>query len=217
LFYLVSPSTSHHDDNQHLISESTASYLLANEMHHRKPKRNTTYHKRYNALTAADVQAMQYLQASFDFAFVRQRQARNLFLATLAMGCHRKRKGRLLFLFTLHNYVRKARLTRILLQVDFSFMTVLPDQEVPRLIPTAVNHTFDSLEEDWCYQHTRFTVDQVCRLHDLLQLPPIFNIRGGRAHCSSEEGFIMTMVKLATGLCNATLCFFWRALSSADC
>ena len=117
-------------------------------MYRRKPKRNTTYHKRYNALTAADVQAMQYIQASFVLAFVRQRQAKTLYLATLAMGCHRNRKGRLLFLLTLHNYVRKARLTKILLEVDFTFMTVFPDQEVPHLIPTAVNHTFDSLHED---------------------------------------------------------------------
>ena len=128
------------------------------------------------------------------------------------MGCHRKRKGRLLFLLTLHNYIRKARLTRIILGADFSFMTVLPDQEVPRLIPTAVNRTFDSLQEDWCYQHTRFTVDQLHRLHDLLQLPPVLNIRGGRARCSSEEGFIITMVKLAMGFCNTTLHFFLASL-----
>jgi hypothetical protein len=181
-------------------------------MYHRKPKRNTTYHKRYNALTAADVQAMQYLQASLVLAFIHQHQARTFLLATLAMGCHCKRKGRLLFLLTLHNNIRKARLTRILLGVDFSFMTVLPNQEVPRLIPTPVNCTFDSLQEDWCYQHTHFTVDQLRHLHDLLQLPPVFNIHGGRARCSSKEGFIMTMVKLATGFCNATLSFFLASL-----
>jgi hypothetical protein len=127
----------------------------------------------------------------------------------LAMGCHRKRKGRLLFLLTLHNYIRKARLTRIILGADFSFMTVLPDQEVPRLIPTSVNHSFDSLHEDWYYQHTHVMVDQPRHLHDLLQLPPVFNIRSSRAHCSSEEGFIITMVNLATGFCNTTLCYFF--------
>jgi hypothetical protein len=136
---------------------------------------------------------------------------------SIAMGCHRKRKGIFLFLLTLLNYVRKARLTKILLGVDFSFMMVLPDQEVPQLLPTAVNRTFDSLHEEWCYQHTHFTVDQLHRLHDLLQPPPVFNIRSGRAHCSSEEGFIITMVKLAMGFCNTALCFFWRTMSSADC
>jgi hypothetical protein len=181
-------------------------------MYCRKPKCNTTYHKRYNALTATDVQAMQYLQASFVLAYVHQRRAKSLLLMTLVMGCHRKRKGRLLFLLTLLNYIKKARLTRILLGVDFSFMTVFPDQEVPHLIPTTVNHTFDLLHEDWCYQQTRFTVDQPRRLHDLLQLPPVFNIRGGRAHCSSEEGLIITMVKLAMGFCNTTLHFFLASL-----
>ena len=128
-------------------------------MYRRKPKRNTTYHKRYNALTAADVQAMQYLQASFVLALVHQRRAKSLLLMTLVMGCHRKRKGRLLFLLTLLNYIKIARLTKNFLGVDFSFMMVFPDQEVPHLIPTGVNRTFDSLHEDWCYQHTRFTVD----------------------------------------------------------
>jgi hypothetical protein len=117
-------------------------------MYRRKPKRNTTYHKRYNALTAADVQAMQYLQASFVLAFIHQCRAKSLLLMMLVMGCHRKRKGRLLFLLTLLNYIKKARLTKNFLGVDFSFMMVFPDQEVPHLIPTAVNHTFDSLHED---------------------------------------------------------------------
>jgi hypothetical protein len=36
---------------------------------------------------------MQYLlQASLALAFIRQRQAKSLFLASLAMGCHRKLK-----------------------------------------------------------------------------------------------------------------------------
>jgi hypothetical protein len=99
-------------------------------MYHRKLKRDTTYHKQCNALMAADVQAMQYLQASFVLAFVHECRARSLLLATLARGCHHKRKRRLLFLVTLHKYIRKARLTRILLRVDFSFMMVFPDQEV---------------------------------------------------------------------------------------
>jgi hypothetical protein len=88
-------------------------------------------------------------------------------------------------------------------------MMVFPDQEVPQLIPTAVNHTFDSLHEDWCYQYTRFRVDQLRCLHDLLQLPPVFIIHGDRSHSSSEEGFIITMVKLAMGFCNTTLCYYF--------
>jgi hypothetical protein len=99
-------------------------------MYRHKPKCSATYHKRYKALTAADVQAMQYLQASFALAFVHQCRARSLLLAMLVMGCHQKRKGKLLFLLTLLNYIKKVRLTRILLVVDFFFMMVFPDQEV---------------------------------------------------------------------------------------
>jgi hypothetical protein len=36
-----------------------------------------------------------------------------------------------------------------------------------------------------------------------------FFIREGRTHCSSKEGFIITMVKLATGFTNTKLCYMF--------
>ncbi len=55
-------------------------------------------------MTASDLQAMQYLQASLALSIYRQRQARNLLLLALGMRCHRKRRGRFLFYATLFNY-----------------------------------------------------------------------------------------------------------------
>jgi hypothetical protein len=143
-------------------------------MYRRKPKRHTNYKKRCNALTASDLQAMQYLQASLALSIYRQCQARNLLLLVLGLRCHHKRRGRLLFSFTLFNYLRKVRLTKLLIGIDFLFMTVFPEQEIHPIIPVAINRTFDSLQEDWCYENTRFTVDQLWLIHQYLDLPPFF-------------------------------------------
>jgi hypothetical protein len=53
-------------------------------------------------------------------------------------------------------------------------MTIFPEQEIHPTIPVAINHTFDSLQEDWCYENTRFTVNQLRLIHLFLDLPPIF-------------------------------------------
>jgi hypothetical protein len=149
---------------------------------------------------------MKYLQASLALSIYCQLQARNLLLLALGMRCHHKCRGRLLFFFTLFNYLQKVRKTKILIGVDFLFMTIFPEQEVHHTIPLAINHTFDSPENDWCYENTRFTVDQLRLIHLYLDLPPNFVIREGRVCCSSEEAFIVMMVKLATGFDNTRLC-----------
>jgi hypothetical protein len=90
-------------------------------------------------------------------------------------------------------------------------MTVFPEQEIRPTIPVAINRTFDSLNDDWCYENTRFMVYQLCLIHSYLDLPPSF-IRDGRTHCSSEEGFIVMMVKLATGFAKTKLCHMFGEL-----
>ena len=143
-------------------------------MYRHKPKRHTNYKKRCNALTASDLQAMQYLQASLALSIYRQHQARNLLLLAFGMRCHRKHRGRFLFYATLFNYLQKVRHTKLLIGVDFLFMTVFPEQEIHPTIPLAINRTFDSLDKDWCYENTRFTVDQLRLIHSFLDLPAFF-------------------------------------------
>ena len=53
-------------------------------------------------------------------------------------------------------------------------MTIFPEQEIHPTIPLAINRTFDSLNEDWCYENTRFTVDQLRPIHSYLDLPAFF-------------------------------------------
>jgi hypothetical protein len=68
-------------------------------------------------------------------------------------------------------------------------MTIFLEQEIHPTFPVAINHTLDSLEDDWCYENAQFTA---------YQLTSVF-ICEGHTHCSSKEGFIITMVKLAMG------------------
>jgi hypothetical protein len=50
-------------------------------------------------------------------------------------------------------------------------MIIFSEQEIHPKIPVAINHTFDSLEDDWCYENTRFTVDQLQLIHLYLDTP----------------------------------------------
>ena len=174
-------------------------------MYRRKPKRRTSYDHRYNALTASDVQSLEFLQSSLALAIFRQRQASSLLLTSVGMGLHHNEQGQHIFLLTLLNYVRKARVTKILLFVDHLFMRVFPEQVAPRIFRPVRNRSFDSLHAGLCYQYTRFHPNQLRILYDKINLPPLLIICHGRARCTSEEAFLITIVKLATGLPNTIL------------
>jgi hypothetical protein len=96
-------------------------------------------------------------------------------------------------------------MSRILIGVDFLFMTVLDHQVIPREIPTAINRTFDSLSEDWCYQNTRFSVEQLSTICRYLDIPLRIRFGENRKESSSEYAFIVMMVKLATGMTTVKL------------
>jgi hypothetical protein len=89
--------------------------------------------------------------------------------------------------------------------LDSEFMTIEPDQVIPQFTPANRNHTFDLLEDGWCYHHTRLSVTQLCELYLHLQLPVTFNISTVGHQASSEEAFIITVTKLATGRTNTSL------------
>ncbi len=144
-------------------------------MYHRKPKCHTNYKKRCNALTSSDLhQAMQYLQASLVLSIYHQHLARNLLLLDLGMRCHHKHRDRFLFYATLFNYLQKVRQTKQLIGLDFLSITIFPEQEIHPTIPLAIHRTFYSLGDDWCYENTRFTVDQLHLIHSYIDLPPFF-------------------------------------------
>jgi hypothetical protein len=131
------------------------------------------------------------------YAFVQQHHTHQLLLASVVPDLHED-EDNTIFLLCLLNYHSKTCMVRIVFIV-FT-MTIFPEQKVPRPLPCSVNRTFASLDPSWCYRYTSFTNDQLQLLYELLIPPPRFNIRNGKCHCSSEEAFIIMMVKLATGV-----------------
>ncbi len=77
-------------------------------------------------------------------------------------------------------------------------MNIEQEDRIPRLLPANLNCTFDLLNNEWCYHHTRFNVWQLWELYLCLDLPVNLNISTRGHKASFEEAFIITLTKLAT-------------------
>jgi hypothetical protein len=84
-------------------------------------------------------------------------------------------------------------------------MNIEPEDIIPRLLPANRNHTFDMLDNKWCYHHTHFNISQLRELYHRLNLPVSLAISTKGQKASSEEAFIITIMKLATGSSNTSL------------
>ncbi len=100
-------------------------------------------------------------------------------------------------------------IVQFLSSLDNLLMEITPDQVIPRLVPANRNHTFDLLHPGWCYEKTQFCVAQLRELYHLLEFPLMFVLSEKSHFASSEEAFIITLTKLATGDSNVMLadCF----------
>jgi hypothetical protein len=110
-----------------------------------------------------------------------------------------------LFLLLYHHHLSILSNKLFFFTLDSEFMNIEPDQVIPRFAPANHNHTFDLLEDGWCYHHTRFTVAQLHELYLHLQLPVMFTVSIVGHLASSEEAVIRTITKLATGRTNTSL------------
>ncbi len=110
-----------------------------------------------------------------------------------------------LFLLLYRHHLSILRQNLFFFTLDSEFMNIEPDQVIPRFAPANRNRTFDLLEDGWCYHHTRFTVAQLRELYLRLQLSVTFTILTVGHKASSEEAFIITITKLATGRTNTSL------------
>jgi hypothetical protein len=90
-------------------------------------------------------------------------------------------------------------------QLDNLITVITPDQVIPCMNPPNRHRKFDLLYEGRCYQHTRFCVVQLHELYHLLEFPAMFTVSTKGNLASSEEAFILAMVKLATGKSNVEL------------
>ncbi len=90
--------------------------------------------------------------------------------------------------------------------LDNLLMEIMPALLIPRLAPANRNRTFDLLHPvGWCYQKTRFRVVQLRELYHLLEFPAVYTLTNRSHYASSEEAFIIMLMKLATGDSNVVL------------
>jgi hypothetical protein len=110
-----------------------------------------------------------------------------------------------LFLLLYHHHLSNLCNNLFFFTLDSDLINIEPDQVIPRFAPANRNHTFDHLEDKWCYHHTRFTITQLCELYLHLHFLVMFTVSTSGHKASSEEAFIITVTKLATGRTNTSL------------
>jgi hypothetical protein len=167
------------------------------------PKWHTNVNEHHNALDALHLQAFENLQAILLFAFIKQCHAHQLLMAAIAIDLQDDDEDE--SMLCLLKYQSKTCMVRVLLTIEFFFMTIFPEQRVPHHLCHHANWAFASLDPSWCYCYTRFTNQQLQLLFELLNPPPHLIICNGKYHCSSEEAFIITFIKLAMGATNLCL------------
>ncbi len=89
--------------------------------------------------------------------------------------------------------------------LDNLLMEITAGDLIPRLAPVNRHRTFDLLHPGWCYQFTHLRVLQLQELYHLLEFPAVFALTNRGHKASSEEAFIVTLTKLASGHNNVVL------------
>jgi hypothetical protein len=170
-------------------------------MPRQKSKRATTYLQRPNALSSLDIFTMMSYQRFQALCAISLSRSRRMLM--LSMILQEDDDDLLLHLYRHHLFM--LRNNNFFFLLDSMFMNIEPEDMIPRLLPANLNRTFDLLDNGWCYHHTRFTVSQLRELYHRLNLPVtlVISTRGHKA--SSEEAFIITLTKLATGSINTSL------------
>jgi len=171
-------------------------------MPRRKAKRNTTYRERYNALSALEVYMRDKIQKLWTLIALQLKTIEQMLMVSIMLELDHDGDF-FIILFMLWNHCVHS--CNFFQQLDNLLMEITPDQVVPRLNPPNRHRTFDLLHEGWCYQHTQFRVVQLRELYHLLEFPATFTVSTKGNLASSEEVFILTMVKLATGKTNVEL------------
>jgi hypothetical protein len=165
-----------------------------------KPKRQTTYLQRYSALSALGVHTIGKVQHIWTLCVLHLKLAEQLFAFCLLLDL--VDDFIMLMMMLLHHCIKCVQFFNLL---DNLLMDITPDQVIPHLVPANHHCTFDLLHPGWCYQFTRFRVLQLQELYHLLEFPALFALSNRGHYGSSEEAFITTVTKLATGHSNVML------------
>jgi len=171
-------------------------------MPRRKPKRQTTYQQRYNALSALEVHTIGKVQHIWTLCALHLKLAEQMFAICFLLELDADDDFVMMMMLLLHHSLECVNFFSLL---DNLLMEITADQVIPRLAPVNRHRTFDLLHPGWCYQFTRFRVLQLRELYQLLEFPAVFALTNRGHKASSEEAFILTMSKIATGHSNVAL------------
>ena len=122
-----------------------------------KPKRNTTYHHRYNALSALEVHTIGKIQRLWTLCALQLKVAEQLFAFCIMFELDNDEEFLMMMMMHVHHCMH---VFQFLSSLDNHLMEITPDQVIPHLVPANRNRTFDQLHPGWCYEKTHFRVVQ---------------------------------------------------------
>jgi len=98
-----------------------------------KTKRRTTFNERYNALSALDVQARDLIQGLWAQSAIELKNAQSLLLLSFVTN-NFQLLGSCLMLAMFAEYMKALEQFQFLQSLDEAFMTIRPEQQIPRPI-----------------------------------------------------------------------------------
>ncbi len=100
-------------------------------MPRRKPKRNTTYRHRYNALSALEVHTIGKIQRLWTLLVMQLKVAEQLFAFSLMLELDGDEEFLMLMMLHVHHCMHTVEFLSLL---DNHLMEITPDQVIPRLL-----------------------------------------------------------------------------------
>ena len=131
--------------------------------HRRKTKRRTAFNERYIALSALEVQTRDLIQGLWAQSAIELMNAQSLLFLSFITN-NFQLMGSCIVLAMLVDYMNTLDQCQFLESLDAVFMTITPQQQIPRPYPANRNQTFALINPRWCYCHTRFTLLQLWHL-----------------------------------------------------
>jgi hypothetical protein len=160
------------------------------------------YLQRY-ALSTLEVHTIGKVQHFWTLCVLHLKLAEQIFAISLLLEVEDDDDfAMMMMMLLLHHCIESVNFFSLL---DNQLIEITPDQLIPHLVPANHHCTFDLLHPGLCYQNTRCRVLQLWELYHLLKFPVVFALTNRGHKAFSEEAFIVTLTKLATGHINVVL------------
>ena len=171
----------------------------------RRPKRQTNWRCRFDALSAEDVLSMKELGTiARELSAAASTMSQRFLLVTgLLALCHRKPSGtsmkRLFSLWALFN-VQFVGLLCLLQQTEDDLSEICftsAENRKIRAFSPPKNCRISDLDDEWAHHCTRFSKEQLLLLKTHLRAPETFEFFSDSRHCYSASGETVMLVSLA--------------------